>query len=139
MLTLDKKDPGFRNEVHEEASPHLLLRAQDQRLGAEQDKLLCGSIETSAGNYQEIVTTCVVLACHTYDSLFKTILQGTLEGGRRFGRPRTRWMDNVKEWTSLPMPVRLTMVFCRKDRNRISAKSSLMCPRRPSRPGDSLN
>ena len=31
------------------------------------------------------------------DSLSKTILQGTLEGGRRRGRQRKCWMDNIKE------------------------------------------
>ena len=32
-----KKNPGFRNQVHEETFPYLLLRTQDQRLGVEQD------------------------------------------------------------------------------------------------------
>ena len=31
-----------------------------------------------------------------HDSLSKTILQGTLEGGRRSGRQRKCWMDNIK-------------------------------------------
>ena len=33
----EKKDPGFRNQVHAETSPQLLLGAQDYQLGAEQD------------------------------------------------------------------------------------------------------
>ena len=33
--------------------------------------------------------------------LSKTILQGTVEAGRRQGRQRKRWEDNIKEWTSL--------------------------------------
>ena len=33
--------------------------------------------------------------------LAKTILQGTLKGGRRQGRPRKRWEDNTREWTGL--------------------------------------
>ena len=32
-----------------------------------------------------------------HDNLSKTILQGILEGGRRRGRQRKCWMDNVKE------------------------------------------
>ena len=32
--------------------------------------------------------------------LAKTILQGTVKGGRRQGRQRKRW-DNIKEWTGL--------------------------------------
>ena len=34
-----------------------------------------------------------------HDSLAKTILQGTVEGGRRRGRQHKAWVDNVKEWT----------------------------------------
>ena len=36
-----------------------------------------------------------------HDSLSRSILQDTLEGGRRRGRQRKRWMVNIKEWTSL--------------------------------------
>ena len=63
LLTL-KKGSGFQNEVHEETSLYLLLGAQDQRLGAEQDQLPCGSTGTSRGNCQETETG-MVLACHT--------------------------------------------------------------------------
>ena len=41
---------------------------------------------------------------------------------------RKCWMDNIKEWTSLPMPELLTRASCRKDGKRISAESSLMSP-----------
>ena len=33
--------------------------------------------------------------------LVKTILQGTVKGGRRQERQRKRWEDNIKEWTGL--------------------------------------
>ena len=33
--------------------------------------------------------------------LAKTILQGTVKGGRRRGRRRKRWEDNIREWTGL--------------------------------------
>ena len=33
--------------------------------------------------------------------LAKTILQGTVKGGRREGRQRKRWEDNMREWTGL--------------------------------------
>ena len=29
----------------------------------------------------------------------KAILQGTVKGGRRRGRQKKRWEDNIKEWT----------------------------------------
>ena len=33
--------------------------------------------------------------------LAKTILQGTVKGGRRHSRQRKRWEDNIREWTGL--------------------------------------
>ena len=33
--------------------------------------------------------------------LEKEIMQGTMPGERRRGRPRTAWMDNIKTWTGL--------------------------------------
>ena len=42
--------------------------------------------------------------------LEKEIMQGTVPGARRRGRPRTAWMDNIKTWTGLPVDesVRMT-------------------------------
>ena len=33
--------------------------------------------------------------------LAKTILQGTVKGGRRQGRQEKRWEDNIRKWTGL--------------------------------------
>ena len=33
--------------------------------------------------------------------LAETILQGTVEGGRRRGRQKKKWEDNIREWTGL--------------------------------------
>ena len=35
--------------------------------------------------------------------LAKTILQGIVKGGRRQGRQRKRWEDNIREWTGLEL------------------------------------
>jgi len=35
--------------------------------------------------------------------LDKEIMQGTMPGARRRGRPHTAWMDNIKTWTGLPV------------------------------------
>ena len=48
------------------------------------------------------------------DSLPKTVLQGTLEAGRRRAQQRKCWMDNNKERISLPMPDLLTMASSKK-------------------------
>jgi len=34
--------------------------------------------------------------------LEKEIMQGTMPGACRWGRPRTAWMDNINAWTELP-------------------------------------
>ena len=49
-----------------------------------------------------------------HDSLSQTILQGTLDGGRRCGRQRKCLVENIKGWTSLLMPELLTRASCRK-------------------------
>jgi len=42
--------------------------------------------------------------------LEKEMMQGTVPGARRRGRPHTAWMDNIKTWTGLPVEesVRMT-------------------------------
>ena len=35
--------------------------------------------------------------------LAKTVLQGTVWGGRRRGRQRKRWEDNIRDWTGLEL------------------------------------
>ena len=40
----------------------------------------------------------------------KTILQGTVKGGRRQGRQRKRWEDNIREWTGLKLVAKASVV-----------------------------
>ena len=89
-----KKRSRLQNQVHEETFPYLLLGAHDHGVGTEQDQLPCGSTGTSSGSCQQTETG---MFSHVtwYNSLYKTILQGTLEGGRHCGQQRKCWM----EWT----------------------------------------
>jgi len=41
--------------------------------------------------------------------LEKEIMQGTMAGARRRGRPRTAWMDNIKTWTGLSVEESIRM------------------------------
>jgi len=41
--------------------------------------------------------------------LEKEIMQGTMPGARRRGRPCTAWMDNIKTWTGLPVEESIRM------------------------------
>ena len=45
----------------------------------------------------------------------KEIMQGTMPGARRRGRPRTAWMDNIKTWTGLSVEESVRMT---KDRDK---------------------
>jgi hypothetical protein len=65
-----------------------------------------------------------------HDGLCKTIVQGTVEGGRRRGRPRKSWLDNIKDWTEMTMPDILTQAHDRPAWNRTAVSSALRSPRR---------
>jgi len=41
--------------------------------------------------------------------LEKEIMQGTMSGARRRGRPRTAWVDNIKTWTGLSVEESIRM------------------------------
>ena len=63
--------------------------------------------------------------------LAKTILQGTVRGGRRQGRKRKRWEDNIREWTGLEFGKSQRAVENIEKRRKLVAKSSVV-PQRPS-------
>ena len=44
------------------------------------------------------------------DSLEKTLMLGTIEGGRRRGRQRTRWLDGITDW--MGMSLCMLQEFC---------------------------
>ena len=62
--------------------------------------------------------------------LAKTILQGTVKGGRRQGRQRKRWKDNIREWTGLEFVKSQRAVENREKLRKLVAKSYVV-PRRP--------
>ena len=64
--------------------------------------------------------------------LDKTILQGTVKGGRRQGRQRKRWEDNIREWTGLEFGKSQRAVVNREKWRKLVAKSSVV-PQRPWR------
>ena len=64
--------------------------------------------------------------------LAKTILQGTVKWGRRHGRQRKRWEDNIREWTGLEFGKSRRAVENRGKWRKLVAKSFVV-PQRPSR------
>ncbi|WP_419627766.1 hypothetical protein, partial [Thiolapillus sp.] len=64
--------------------------------------------------------------------LAKTILQGIVKRGRRQGRERKTWEDNIREWTGLESGKSQRAVENREQWRKLVAKSSVV-PQRPSR------
>ena len=71
---------------------------------------LCGlraKIQQAVGPHEDLLTIVKRHELQRYGhvsrltGLAKTILQGTVKGGRRQGRQRKRWEDNIREWTGL--------------------------------------
>ena len=63
--------------------------------------------------------------------LAKPILQSTVKGGRRQGRERKRWEDNIREWTGLVFVKSQRAVENREKWRKLVAKSSVV-PQQPS-------
>ena len=64
--------------------------------------------------------------------LAKTILQGTVKGGRRQGGQRKRWEEDIREWIGLEFGKSHRAVENREKWRKLVAKSSVV-PQRPSR------
>ena len=59
-------------------------------------------------------------------------MQGTVKEGRRQGRQRKRWEDNIREWTDLEFGRFQRAVENREKWRKLVAKSSVV-PQRPLR------
>ena len=61
------------------------------------------------GPYRELLSTVKRRKMKWYghvtrtSGLAKTVLQGTVRGGRMRGRQRKRWEDNIRDWTGLEL------------------------------------
>ena len=58
--------------------------------------------------------------------LVKTILQGTVKGGKRQGRQKKRWEDNLREWTGLEFTKSHRAVEDREKWRKLFVKSSVV-------------
>ena len=68
---------------------------------------VCAKIQQAIGPHEDLLTIVKRRKLKWYEhvsrssDLAKTILQGTVKGGRRQGRQRKKWEDNMREWTGL--------------------------------------
>ena len=102
------------------------------------NKEVCAKIEQTIGPHEHLLMIVKRHKLQWYghvsrsSGLAKTILQGTVKGGRRQGRQRKRWEDNVREWTGLEFSRSQRAVENREKWRKLVAKSSVV-PQRPSR------
>ena len=95
-------------------------------------------IQQAIGPHEDLVTIVKRHRLQWYghvsrsSGLVKTILQGTVKGGRRQGRQRKRWEDNIREWTCLEFAKSQRAVENRGKWRKLVAESSVV-PQRPSR------
>ena len=58
------------------------------------------------------------------NSMSKTILQGSIEGKRRRGRPKMQWQDNIVKWTGLDINKTMIAAENREGWKQIVTKST---------------
>ena len=121
-----KKNTSHGNEVLLQDTTHLIQRPCYQRGSPCQDP------------HEDLLTIVKRRKLQWYDhvshssGLAKTILQGTVKGGRRPGGQRKRWEDDIREWTGLEFSKSQRAVQNREIWRKLVAKSSVV-PQRPSR------
>ena len=90
------------------------------------------------GPYEDLLTTVKKRKLRWYGhktrstGLAKMILQGTVQGGRRRGRQKKRWEDNITEWTGLKLGEALRKAENREEWRTVVDRSSLV-PQRSNR------
>ena len=95
-------------------------------------------IGNAIGPYEDLLTSVKRRKLMWYghvtrsSGLAKTILQGTVQGGRRRGRQRKRWEDNIKEWTGLEWNTILRRAENREEWRNLVVKSAVV-PKRSAR------
>ena len=95
-------------------------------------------IKQAIGPHEDLLTIVKRRKLHLYghvsrsSGLTKSVLQGTVKGGRRQGRQKKRWEDNIREWTGLEFAKSQRAVENREKWRKLVAKSSVV-PQRPSR------
>ena len=91
--------------------------------------------------YEDLLTTVKKRKLRWYGhvtrstGLAKMILQGTVQGGRRKGRQKKRWEDNVTEWIGLKLGEALRKAEHKEEWRKVVAQSSLV-PQRSTRSRD---
>ena len=95
------------------------------------------TITQQVRHYEDLLTTVRKRKLRWYghvtrsDGLSKTILQGTVQGKRRRGRPRKNWADNITEWTKMSFSTTQALAHNRHKWRQLVQHSSLQRPDNP--------
>ena len=92
-----KKNMSHGNEVLMQDAMHLIQRPCYQRGSLCQDQ--ADNWTTWRPDHRKEMQTEVVWTCLLFIRSGQNILQDTVKGGRKHGRQKKRWEDNIKEWT----------------------------------------
>ena len=85
----------------------------------------------SIGPHEDLLTTVKKRKLRWYghitrsSGLAKTIMQGTVQGGRRRGRQKKRWEDNIPEWTGLTLGAAMRKAERREEWKELVARLSV--------------
>ena len=96
------------------------------------NKEVCANIQQIIVPHEDLLTIMKRLKLQWYghvsrlSGLAKTILQGTVKGGRKQGRQRKRLEDNIREWTGLEFAKSQWAVENREKWRKLVAKSSVV-------------
>ena len=129
-----KKNISHGNEVLPQDTKHLIQSPCYQQG-------ICAKIQNAIGPHEDLLTVVKRRKLQWYghvsrsSGLAKTILQGTVKGGRRQGRQKKRWEDNIREWTGLEFAKSQRAVENREKWTKLIVKSPVM-PQRPSHSRD---
>ena len=99
---------------------------------------VCDMIQETIGPHEDLLTIVKRRKLQRYDhvsrssGLAKAILQGTVKGGRRQGRQRKRWKDNIRECSGLEFGKSQRAVESRGKWRKLVVKSFVV-PQRPRR------
>ena len=116
-----KKNTSHENEVLPQDTTHLKDHITNE--------VVCAKIQQAIRPHKDLLNTAKrhKLQWHGHVSrssgLVKTILQGTVKGGRRQGRQRKRYEDNITEWTGLEFAKSQRAVENREKWRQLVAKS----------------
>ena len=95
-------------------------------------------IEQAIGPHEDLLTMVKRLKLQWYGHVSRSsvlaeiILQGTVKGGRKQGRQKKRWEDNIRKWTGLEFGKSQRAVENREKWRKLFAKSSVVSEQ-PSR------